>query len=91
MAFVPLTSHSSVVAAVLMRPNIAAQMCRSKLYCVVCSRDAVSNPVMCIIYDHAGSFAVAINIANVHLRLWTSSNSSVASSLAWKIINLLFR
>ena len=31
--------------------------------------------------DHAGSFAVAIDIANVHLGLWTSSNSSVASSL----------
>ena len=41
--------------------------------------------------DHADSFAVAIDIANVHLGLWTSSNSSVASSLAWKIINLLFR
>ena len=38
------------------------------------------------------SFGVAIDIANVlHLGLWTSSNSSVASSLAWRIINLLFR
>ena len=32
-----------------------------------------------------------IDIANVHIRLWSSSNSSVASSLAWRITNLLLR
>ena len=35
------------------------------LYCVI----------PCTWRDHAGSFAVAIYVANVHLGLWTSSNS----------------
>ena len=50
------------------------------------SRPVVSWMLDAIFYctwrDHAGSFAVAIDIVNVHLGLWTSSNSSVASSLA---------
>ena len=39
------------------------------------------------------SFAVAISTSQTynHIRLWSSSNSSVASSLAWRITNLLLR
>ena len=73
--------NSNIKPAISRSRPVASWMLDAIFYCVI----------PCTWRNHADSFAVAINIANVHFWLWTSSNSSVTSSLAWRIINLLFR
>ena len=96
MAFVQLTSQSSVVAAALMRPNIATRMCRSKLYCVVCSRDAVSNPVMCIIYVRTRRVELHCHSHGLHstldaLRVQGPNNSLCKFILGFAVLVIVSR